>query len=80
MYDPQLILPCVQYRDTTVVGLAIKILSRKHMGLTQFQFEFQRFPKREKPMRMIMNVIFLCCLKAMPLFWGGAMTNAAYKL
>ena len=36
MYDPQLIFPCVQYGDTTVVGLAIKILSRKHMGLTQF--------------------------------------------
>ena len=34
-YDPQPMLPCVQYGDTTVVGLAIKILSRKQMALTQ---------------------------------------------
>lgn len=48
MYDPQLIFPCVQCEDTTVVGLAIKILSRRRMGLTQFNFEFSKVPKEDK--------------------------------
>lgn len=78
MYEPQLIFPCVQYGHTTVVGLAMKILSRKHMGLTQFYFGFQIFPKRIKPMNDHECHISL-------LFEGnasswGAMTDVAYKL
>lgn len=70
--------PCVQYAHTTVVGLATKILSRKHMELTQFNFGFQIFPKRIKPMNDHERHLSL-------LFEGnasswGAMTDVAYKL
>lgn len=30
-------------------------------------------------MRMVMNVTFLCSLKEMLLFWGGAMTDVAIQ-